>query len=135
VGDEVNGDERIGKILYFPPAETVPVRSGYEVLADTGALLRAEPDLSVTLRGYTAPYSTEGIQRVIAELRVRFCAGYLMKEYGIEEERMRLEWYGGDREPEAGDGCGQGRDCVEVSIEQPHMTDPAGTGGEAGVYE
>jgi outer membrane protein OmpA-like peptidoglycan-associated protein len=83
-----------------------------------GEELRASAALGVTLRGYTAPYSTPGAQRALSETRARYCAEYLEREYGIERERITIEWYGADSLPEASDGSDRTRRCVEILIEQ-----------------
>ena len=129
---DAGGAGRIFRVLYFPTAEIIPVPSGDRVLDETGELLRAEPDWSVTLRGYTAPHSAPEVQRAIAELRARFCAHYLMKECGIAEERMRLEWYDADWLPEVWDGSDERRDCVEVIIEGRTTERAAGGRGRGG---
>jgi outer membrane protein OmpA-like peptidoglycan-associated protein len=106
-------------VLYFPPDSAVPAAPA--ALDGAGELLRANPALTVTLRGYAAPHGTPAGQRALSEARARFCADYLRGEYGIAAERITVEWYGADRVPEAGPGGqpegAEGRRCVEILIE------------------
>jgi outer membrane protein OmpA-like peptidoglycan-associated protein len=108
---------RILRVLYFPADAAFPIPSLLAELDAAGELLRRSPALGVTLRGYTAPYSTPGAQRGLSELRARFCETYLRREYGIEGERIRVEWYGAERLPELSDGTDRQRRCVEIIIE------------------
>jgi outer membrane protein OmpA-like peptidoglycan-associated protein len=101
--------------IYFPADEAVPAQAAE--LDRTGELLRARPELRISLRGYTAPYSTPAARRALSEERVRFCAAYLIREYGIAEERISVEWYGADQLPDPGDDSDQRRRCVEILIE------------------
>jgi hypothetical protein len=101
--------------IYFPANEAVPTQAAE--LDRTGELLRAQPELAISLRGYTAPYSTPAARRALSEERVRFCAAYLIREYGIAEERISVEWYGADQLPDPGDDSDQRRRCVEILIE------------------
>jgi outer membrane protein OmpA-like peptidoglycan-associated protein len=105
---------RILMTLYFPADAAVP--SALAELDEAAQLLLAAPGLNVTLRGYTAPYSTPGARRALSEERARFCAAYLTREYGIPEERISVEWYGSEQAPEAG-GSDLQRRCVEIIIE------------------
>jgi outer membrane protein OmpA-like peptidoglycan-associated protein len=120
---------RVVRVLHFPAERAVPVRSHLVELDAAAELLRASPELSVTLRGYTAPYGTPGGRRALSERRARFCADYLEREQGIERGRITVEWYGADKEPEAAAGEDRRRRCVEI-IMKP--VSPAGTGPEAG---
>jgi outer membrane protein OmpA-like peptidoglycan-associated protein len=108
---------RILRVLYFPADAAFPIPSLLAELDAAGELLRRSPALGVTLRGYTAPYSTPGAQRRLSELRARFCETYLRREYGIAGERIRVEWYGAERVPELSDGTDRQRRCVEIIIE------------------
>jgi outer membrane protein OmpA-like peptidoglycan-associated protein len=105
---------RIVRVLYFTEDTALPVRLAE--LDAAGELLRSRQDLRVTLRGYTAPYGTQAGQLRLSEERARFCAEYLEKEWGIETERITVEWYGADRLPETSDGEEWRRRCVEIVI-------------------
>jgi outer membrane protein OmpA-like peptidoglycan-associated protein len=107
--------------LYFPADAAAP--SQLTELDEAAELLLAMPGLNVTLRGYTAPYSTPGARRALSEVRARFCADYLIREYGIPEERITVEWYGSEQLPEAG-GSDQQRRCVEIIIEPGLVRQP-----------
>jgi outer membrane protein OmpA-like peptidoglycan-associated protein len=108
---------RVLKTLYFQADTAVPEPSYLHELDAAGELLRSSPALGVTLRGYTAPYATGEARRALSEARSRFCAGYLGEKYGVEAGRIRLEWHGADREPEAAGGEDWRRRCVEIIIE------------------
>jgi outer membrane protein OmpA-like peptidoglycan-associated protein len=108
---------RILRTLYFPADAEVPVTSHLVEVDAVAELLRSSPELRVTLRGYTAPYSTPGARRNLSELRARFCETYLRDRYGIAGNRITVEWYGSDKLPEAADGTDWRRRCVELIIE------------------
>jgi outer membrane protein OmpA-like peptidoglycan-associated protein len=108
---------RIVRVIYFPTDTAVPVQSHLVELDAAGEQLRSSPELRVSLRGYAAPYGTEAGRRRLSEERARFCAEYLRQEYGVEPERITVEWYGADRLPETSDGQEWRRRCVEIIIE------------------
>ncbi|MDR1899088.1 MAG: OmpA family protein [Treponema sp.] len=114
---------RIVRVLYFPADSAVPVQSHLVELDGAGELLRSSPELTVRLRGYAAPYGTAGARLNLSEERVRFCADYLDREYGVDTARITVEWYGADRLPETSDGEEWRRRCVEIIIENPDLTD------------
>jgi outer membrane protein OmpA-like peptidoglycan-associated protein len=105
------------RVLYFPEDSAVPERSRLAELDTAAELLRSSPKLTVTLRGYTAPYGTRAGQLALSEARARFCETYLVQTYGIERARISVEWYGADKEPEASAGEDWRRRCVEIVIE------------------
>jgi outer membrane protein OmpA-like peptidoglycan-associated protein len=109
---------RILRTLYFPADDTVPLRAQLTELDAAGELLRSDPALGVTLRGYTAPYSTPGARLALSKARAEFCGEYLAREYGIEPERITIEGYGAEKLPETSDGSDQQRRCVEIIIEK-----------------
>jgi outer membrane protein OmpA-like peptidoglycan-associated protein len=113
----VEAPDRVVRTLYFPADAEVPVTAHLVEVDAVAELLRSSPDLRVTLRGYTAPYSTPGARRRLSELRARFCETYLRDRYGIAGNRITVEWYGSDKLPEAADGTDWRRRCVELIIE------------------
>jgi outer membrane protein OmpA-like peptidoglycan-associated protein len=124
---------RFFRNLYFPADAAVPVSSHLVELDAAGEFLGAFPAAALRLRGYTAPYGSPGARRALSEARVRFCAAYLAEHYGIGPERIRLEWYGAEKEPEAADGTDWRRRCVEI-ISGPDGEEPraGGTDEETG---
>jgi outer membrane protein OmpA-like peptidoglycan-associated protein len=108
---------RIRKTVYFPADAEIPLRAHLMELDEAGELLRSSPALGVTLRGYTAPYSTPGARRRLSEVRAAFCGEYLMREYGIEAGRITIEGRGAESLPETSDGSDWMRRCVEIIIE------------------
>jgi outer membrane protein OmpA-like peptidoglycan-associated protein len=88
------------------------------VLRAAGARLRAYPKTYITLRGYAAPTGTPEGQRAISAARVWFCAGYLMREYGIPESRIRMAFLGAEETPGAGSTDLNRYRRVEITVEQ-----------------
>ncbi|MDR1507749.1 MAG: hypothetical protein LBI67_11665 [Treponema sp.] len=117
----VEAPARIVRILHFPANAALPVRSHVIELDAAGELLAADAALGVTLVGYTAPYGTGEGRLALSQARARFCADYLVREYGIEAERVHIEWYGAERlppVPNSGAGVEDWRRrCVEIVIE------------------
>jgi hypothetical protein len=114
---ETAGPERVVLTLYFPPERAVPVRPRPAELDAAGELLRSDPELRVTLRGYSAPHGTEAGRRSLSEARARFCENYLVREWGIPQERITVERYEDGRLPEGDDGSDPRRRCTEIIIE------------------
>jgi outer membrane protein OmpA-like peptidoglycan-associated protein len=108
---------RIMRVLYFPPNMAVPVQSHLVELDAAGEALREFPDAKLTLRGYTAPYGRPEQRLALSEERVRFCADYLARTYGIPDERIGMEWYGADKAPAHKDGTDWRMRCVEIIVE------------------
>jgi hypothetical protein len=90
---EAAAEAGIAGVVYFPADSAVPAAPPAELDA-AGELLRASPALGVRLRGYAAPYGSPAWLSGLSEERARFCGDYLVKEYGIERERISVEWYG-----------------------------------------
>jgi outer membrane protein OmpA-like peptidoglycan-associated protein len=63
-------------------------------LRDVGEKMREYPQTRLVLRGYSAPRNTEESQITLSAARVWYIADYLMGEYGIPEERIRMAFYG-----------------------------------------
>jgi outer membrane protein OmpA-like peptidoglycan-associated protein len=120
--EEPEPPPRIIKTVYFPA--DADVSFSMDELDAAAALLLSDPSLSAIFRGYTAPYSTPGARQILSEVRARFCAEYLMREYGIAPERITIEWYGSEKLPENSDDSDERRRCVEIIIES--VTDDRG---------
>ena len=82
--------------VYFRADSTALVEAYRPVLDEAGRRLRADPALRITLKGYTAPAGTEGGMRTLSAARSWHCVEYLMKNYGIAEDRMNIEFYGAE---------------------------------------
>ncbi|MDR0476242.1 MAG: OmpA family protein [Treponema sp.] len=85
--------------VYFRPDSTAFTEESLPVLDEAGRRLRAGPGLRVALRGYAAPSGTGEGQTALSAARSWRCAEYLMRNYGIAEERMNIEFYGADETP------------------------------------
>jgi outer membrane protein OmpA-like peptidoglycan-associated protein len=106
---------RILRSVYFPADGSVPTPAQLVNLSVVGELLRASPDLKVTLRGYAAPYGTPQSCLTISEARAQFCRTRLIQEYGLESSRITTEAYGGtERRPENWDGTDRQLRSVEI---------------------
>ena len=87
--------------VYFPPNTARPtVVFSLPVLDEVGEKMRGDPNLVVSIRGYAAPAGTADGQRIVSETRARYCADYLNKKYGVDYERMTIEWFGATKRPE-----------------------------------
>jgi outer membrane protein OmpA-like peptidoglycan-associated protein len=86
--------------VYFWADSSALIEYYRPVLEGIGRRLLADPSLRLTLRGYTAPSGTEDGITALSAARSWYCAEYLMRNYGIAEERMNIEFYGADENPE-----------------------------------
>jgi outer membrane protein OmpA-like peptidoglycan-associated protein len=102
--------------VYFRADSTTLVEEYRPVLDDVGRRLRANPALFITLKGYTAPSGTEEGKTALSAARSWHCVEYLMKYYGIAEDRMKIEFYGADETPEQ--RAWEFRRRVDIFIEQ-----------------
>ena len=119
--DEPEPFERVFTAVYFPPDETVPFQQYLSVLDDAGVLLLSNPALHITLRGYSAPFSTAGGQENVSRQRAEYCADYLTENFGIEKERIAVEYYGANAKPEFADNTWDSYRCAELIIEEPNI--------------
>ena len=113
-------DDRIvlfSNTVYFE-ADSVRMIERYRaILNEAGRMLRADPDLRITLRAYAAPFGTVEGQVAVSAARAWFCVEYFMRQYGIAEERMKIEFYGAEKMPESADETWESYRCVELIIE------------------
>jgi hypothetical protein len=94
---------RFFSVVYFLPDLAVLIESYRNILDEAGERLRDDHDLHITLRGYAAPIGTEESCMEVSEARTRFCMDYLIRNFGIAEERIFTENYGMKRAPELAD--------------------------------
>jgi len=102
--------------VYFRADSTTLVEEYRHILDDAGQRLRANPALRITLKGYTAPHGTEEGKTALSAARSWYCVEYLMKYYGIAEDRMKIEFYGADDPAEL--KSWEYRRRVDIYIEQ-----------------
>jgi len=86
--------------VYFIADSAALIEDYRPVLDEAGRRLRAEPALRITLKGYTAPAGTRDGMTALSAARSWHCAEYLMKYYGIAEQRMNIEFYGAEETAE-----------------------------------
>jgi len=88
-------------LALFPADKTVPDAQGLAALDEAAAvIIDAETEYTLVLKGYAAPFvSVEG-QNTVSRDRAFFCKNYLIEKYGIQEDRITVEWYGSQKIPE-----------------------------------
>jgi len=86
--------------VYFVADSTDIVQKYRPILDEVGKKLKANPELCVTLQGYTAPTGTEDGRLALSAARSWYCAEYLMRVYGIAEQRVNIEFYSADETSE-----------------------------------
>ena len=107
---------RLLNAVYFLADSAQIIERYRPILDEAGRRLQANPQFQITLRGYTAPFGTPEGRAVLSESRARFCRDYFMQNFGIEEERISIEFYGADRAPEFSDASWESFRCVELII-------------------
>ena len=108
---------RLRNAVYFEVDGAVMIEMYRPILDEAGVRLRSNPELKITLRGFTAPFGTEQGRAEISRARAQYCAAYLSRQYGIVESRMKIESYGALRAPEYRDAGWESYRCVELIIE------------------
>ena len=83
-----------------------------------GELMQARPELTVTLRGYAAPFGTAGGRANLSEARARYCIDYLADNYRLDPERFDIEAFGAEKPPEFASEDWESQRCVELIINQ-----------------
>jgi len=86
------------------------------IIDRAGIALMDDPSLTITLRGYTAPFGTAEGRTELSLARAKVCAEYLKKQYGIPESRMKIEHYGAEKTPEFKDASWESYRCVELLL-------------------
>jgi len=104
-------------VTHFPANIAEMFESSFPFADEAGRLLQESEQTKVTLRGYAALFGTAGARSNISQARAVHIKNYLVKQYGINEDRIQIEFYGADREPEAFDGSWESYRVVELIIE------------------
>jgi outer membrane protein OmpA-like peptidoglycan-associated protein len=86
--------------VYFMADSAALIEDYRPVLDEVGRRLRSNPALRITLKGYTAPTGTRDGMTALSAARSWYCAEYLIKYYGIAEQRMNIEFYGAEEPSE-----------------------------------
>jgi hypothetical protein len=103
--------------VYFVSDSVTLIERYRPVLDEAGRHLREDPSRRIVLRGYSAPFGTEAGQVTLSAARVWYCANYLMQYYDVAEERIDMEFFGADKDPELTDAIWESWRCVELIIE------------------
>jgi outer membrane protein OmpA-like peptidoglycan-associated protein len=85
--------------VYFgPDSVALPecVIPSIESIAET---LIENPNLFITIRGYSAPAGTEAGQLEVSKGRAFNCAEYLLSKFNIPSEQVKIEWVGAKLRP------------------------------------
>jgi outer membrane protein OmpA-like peptidoglycan-associated protein len=110
--------ERAQYVVYFEADSGTRILNRYlPQLREAGRRLRADPRTYVTLRGYATPSGTEKGQIARSAARVWFCTEYLKREFGIPEERIRIDFFGAAEMTEAENADWSQRRRVDIVVE------------------
>jgi outer membrane protein OmpA-like peptidoglycan-associated protein len=110
--------ERRQYTVYFAAGSGTRTINSLPRLQAAGERLRAYPKTHITLRGYAASVGTQEGQITISAERVRYCAGYLMREYGIPRSRIRMVFIGAKKTSGGGIAEMNRHRRVEMTVEQ-----------------
>jgi len=108
---------RLLNAVYFLADSATMIERYRPILDEAGRRLRSDPALRITLRAYAAPFGTAEGQVAVSAARAWFCVEHFMKQHGIAEERMKIEYYGAERSPEFADATWESYRCVELILE------------------
>jgi outer membrane protein OmpA-like peptidoglycan-associated protein len=108
---------RLLNAVYFEANSVAMLERYRPVLNEAGERLRSNPSLRMTLRAYAAPFGTVDGQVAVSAARAWYCVEYYMKNYGIAEARMKIEYYGAEKEPVWKDASWESYRCVELILE------------------
>jgi outer membrane protein OmpA-like peptidoglycan-associated protein len=101
-GALTNVGKNLLNTIYFGPDQTNII--DMQTLSMVGNKMQANPEMEITVRGYSAAAGTVNGQMRVSEERARNCAEFLMINYGIDSERIKIEWVGASERPRtAGD--------------------------------
>ena len=104
-------------LAHFPANIAEMFEDSYERVDKAGRTLQETEEASIILRGYAALFGTSGARSSISHARAVHIKDYLVQQYGISEDRIRIEFYGADREPETSDGTWESYRIVELIID------------------
>jgi outer membrane protein OmpA-like peptidoglycan-associated protein len=97
-GALTNVGKNLLNTIYFGPDQTAII--DMQILSMVGNKMQANPEMEITVRGYSAAAGTVNGQMRVSEERARNCAEYLMINYGIDSERIKVEWVGASERPQ-----------------------------------
>jgi outer membrane protein OmpA-like peptidoglycan-associated protein len=90
--------------VYFGPDSVELATAAMPVLDSIGERLRNNPQLKITVRGYSAPAGTSNGQMRVSESRAKTAASYLQANFGIDEGRIEIQWVGAQEIPKTASG-------------------------------
>ncbi|GHV87667.1 hypothetical protein AGMMS50267_00270 [Spirochaetia bacterium] len=96
---EVPIEKELPKTIFFDPDSTRLVDCYIPTIIEVANELVANPTLTVTIRGYSAPAKTVRGQIAVSKERAMSAANYILSEYGIDSERLIVEWVGASEKP------------------------------------
>ena len=105
------------RAVYFLPEDATVGNDADPVLDEAARILRKDPDLHLTLRGYAADFGTDDGRLRISTDRAAEVMLLLEQRYGIEADGISLEVYGARQKPELADGTPESLRTVELVIE------------------
>jgi len=112
---EVPAERKLAAV-YFAPNSMVMLAQYVSALDEAAAYLAEYPTIRITLRGYAALFGTAGGRQMVSEGRAQYVKDYLMRTYGISEDRITVEFFGADKVPELADGSWETYRAVELII-------------------
>ena len=118
---------RLLNAVYFEANSANMIKRFRPILDEAGARLRADPGRTIILRAYAAPFGTEDGLVALSAARAWHCMDYLMTEFGIAQERMRIEYFGAERVPEWANASWESYRCVELIINEESSRQDAET--------
>jgi hypothetical protein len=91
--------ERSFGAVYFEANSTAIIERYLSALDEAGRLMQENPSLQITLRTYTAPkgdvewqVQRSGGTPALSAARAEWCAEYLVRNYGVDLSRIRIEY-------------------------------------------
>jgi flagellar motor protein MotB len=104
-------------VVFFEPDSTTLIERYRLIMDEAAEILKTNPNLTVLLRGYAAPFGRAEILMSLSFERAKYCAEYLIRNHDISLERIIIEYYGSERTPELADVSWESFRCVELIIE------------------
>ncbi|GMO41042.1 MAG: hypothetical protein Ta2F_16900 [Termitinemataceae bacterium] len=100
-GQKNPGAASIGVLqtVYFEPDSTKLLTSYKSTIENIVGTLKENPNMQITIRGYSAPFGTEAGQIAVSKGRAMNCADYLLTTFKIPSEQVKIDWVGAKQKP------------------------------------
>ena len=108
---------RLLNAVYFEADTAVLIESYRPILDEAGERLKANPNLTIILRGYSAPFGTAEGRLAVSRNRARYCSDYLVRKYKVDGSRIKIEFYGAEKEPAFAGANWESYRCVELILQ------------------